>query len=117
MRKIVLVAAIAAGALSLAACSEGTEQATEEAADSAMADADLKTSQQHAKAQEPRDATEVVGPGESGPRGWQEAGGDDHGQGVRRGHVLLDARQLPDRHADADSGADRNLPAEPRRGP
>ena len=38
MRKIVLVAAIAAGALSLAACSEQTEDAAGEAADSAMAD-------------------------------------------------------------------------------
>ena len=40
MRKIVLVAAIAAGALSLAACSEGTEEAATDAADSAMADAE-----------------------------------------------------------------------------
>jgi hypothetical protein len=40
MRKIVLAAAIAAGALSLAACSEGTEEAAGEAADSAMADAE-----------------------------------------------------------------------------
>jgi cytoskeletal protein RodZ len=38
MRKIVLVAAIAAGALSLAACSQQTEEAAEETADSAMAD-------------------------------------------------------------------------------
>ena len=40
MRKIVLVAAIAAGALSLAACSESTEDAAGDAADSAMADAE-----------------------------------------------------------------------------
>src|SRR5688500_15777225 len=39
MRKIVLVAAIAGAALSLAACSENTEEAAGEAADSAMADA------------------------------------------------------------------------------
>jgi PBP1b-binding outer membrane lipoprotein LpoB len=38
MRKIVLVAAIAAGALSLAACSQQTEEAAEDTADSAMAD-------------------------------------------------------------------------------
>jgi type IV secretory pathway VirB6-like protein len=38
MRKIVLVAAIAGAALSLAACSESTEDAAGEAADSAMAD-------------------------------------------------------------------------------
>ena len=43
MRKIVLVAAIAAGALSLAACSESTEDAAGEAADSAMADAEANT--------------------------------------------------------------------------
>ena len=40
MRKIVLVAAIAGAALSLAACSESTEDAAGDAADSAMADAE-----------------------------------------------------------------------------
>jgi hypothetical protein len=40
LRKIALVAAIAGAALSLAACSEGTEEAAGEAADSAMADAE-----------------------------------------------------------------------------
>ena len=39
MRKIIFAAAIAAGALSLAACSESTEQAAGETADAAMADA------------------------------------------------------------------------------
>ena len=42
MRKIVLVAAIAGAALSLAACSEGTEDAAGEAADSAMAAAEAE---------------------------------------------------------------------------
>ena len=40
MRKIVLAAAIAGAALSLSACSEGTEDATEAAAEGAMADAE-----------------------------------------------------------------------------
>ena len=39
MRKIILAAAIAAGALSLAACSEKTEDAAGEAVDAAAADA------------------------------------------------------------------------------
>ncbi|AKH43651.1 type IV secretory pathway VirB6-like protein [Altererythrobacter atlanticus] len=38
MRKIVLAAAVAGAALSLAACSEGTEEAAGDTVDSAMAD-------------------------------------------------------------------------------
>ena len=40
MRKIALVAAISAAALSLAACSESTEQNAEDAVDGAAADTD-----------------------------------------------------------------------------
>jgi hypothetical protein len=40
MRKIVLVAAAAAGALTLAACSEGTEDAAEATVEEGMADAE-----------------------------------------------------------------------------
>ena len=40
MRKFVLAAAVAGAALTLAACSEGTQETTEAAADSALADAE-----------------------------------------------------------------------------
>lgn len=62
MRKIVLAAAIAGAALSLAACSNKTEEATGEAMDSAMADASTNADAAgEAVSTAAADATEAAG--------------------------------------------------------